>query len=124
MYNYDIASWLYTTLTETYVEHYYKQKRREEKRFVEYKRKNGLTEEERLQPADSRCNHSLIKNIEILSEEPAINDDGRNCTLIKQKVTYVDDSEKIFNLYITLRGLPAPENFFKNLADKPKVKRK
>ena len=103
----------------------YKNTQKARLKLVEFKKNNGLTDEERLCPADSNCNHDFIKNIEIISHNPGINSIGERCTVIKQKVTYIDESVKEFTIHMTLSSfIPNSfEDIYKRReTDKDKVK--
>ena len=95
-------------------------------KLIEFKKSNGLTDEERLCPADSNCNHDFIKNVEVVSRNPGVNSIGEKCTVIKQKVTYIDESVKEFTIHMTLSSF-IPDNFEdiyqRYCEDKNKVKK-
>lgn len=76
---------------------------------IRYKKKHGLTEEERRSPADSMCNRDYIEKVEILSEDPSVNDLGKPCTIVHQLVTYIDGSTKEFHIETTLSGITIPD---------------
>lgn len=91
-----------------------KEKQKQTKKLIKLKKKNGLSEEEKLAPCDSFCNHEYIENVEIVKREPFYNENGESGTIIYQKVTYIDSSVKSFQIYMTLSGLPIPEKYEQN----------
>lgn len=89
--------------------------------MIELKKINGLNEEERLCPIDDECDHDFIKSVEILGREPFYENGKRNGEIIHQKVTYIDESIKEFDIHMTLTSIPIPENY-KIGENKPKQK--
>lgn len=82
---------------------------KDKKSRLKYKRKHGLTEQERLSPTDSMCNQDYVEKVEILSEDPSVNDLGKPCAIIHQLVTYIDGSTKEFHIQTTLSGITIPD---------------
>lgn len=87
--------------------------KKQKQQLLEHKKKNGLTDEERLSPIDSNCDHDFIKSVEILEREPFYDNGKRNGEIIHQKVTYIDDSIKNFDIHMTLTAIPIPEDYKK-----------
>jgi len=88
-----------------------KKLRKQKQQLIELKKQNGLTDEERLCPIDDECNHDFIKDVEILGREPFYENGKRNGEIIHQKVTYIDESIKQFDIHMTLSSIPIPEDY-------------
>lgn len=113
------TDWINVLVNKVALNMYKKEKqklRKQKQQLINEKKKNGLTEEERLCSIDSNCDHDFIKSIEILGREPFYDNGKKHGEIIHQKVTYIDDSIKNFNIHQTLSGIPIPENYKKTTA--------
>lgn len=77
----------------------------EKERLIEYKKLNGLNEDERLFPEDGKCNLDYIQKVTHLMYGYTVDGNGQVCVIDKQKVIYIDDTYKIFSVYKTQKDV-------------------
>jgi len=66
--------------------------------LIEYKKINGLNEDERLSPEDSKCNLDFIEKVLHLAYGYTVIGNGQVCIIDKQKVIYIDQTSKTFSV--------------------------
>ena len=65
---------------------------------MKLKKEQGLTEEDRLSPCDSKCDISLVDKIDILYKDIKLDQNGEKYYYLKQLVTYIDSSKRTFEV--------------------------
>lgn len=63
------------------------------------KKQQGLLEEEKLSPADVKCNLDYVAKVIHLSYGYKVDKDGEICTMESQKVIYIDETSKVFSVH-------------------------